>query len=125
MDAESMTPEELLSLAEKKNAERTKEPLKMVGGSPKPPTVRTVEVDGVCVDVDMRLIMDIRTIRELRKIERLGDRGGMEALDLFDRILGGQADRVIDAISDEDGFCSVEAYSTFVGHLFGAVGAKN
>lgn len=123
MDAESMTPEELRALAREKDA--AKAPLEMIDGSPKPPTVRTVEVDGVLVDVDMRLITDIRTIRELRKIERLGDRGGMEALDLFDRILGDQADRVIDAISDEDGFCSVEAYSTFVGHLFGAVGAKN
>ena len=36
-----------------------------------------------------------------------------------------QAERVIDALSDEDGYCSVEAYSTFVGHVFRAVGAKN
>ena len=123
MDADKMTPEELIALAEEKGS--PKGGMRVVAGSPKPPTVRTVEVDGVTVDVDMRLITDIRTVRKLREIERLGDRGGMEALDLFDRVLGDQAERVIDALSDEDGFCSVEAYSTFVGHVFRAVGAKN
>lgn len=121
MDADKMTPEELVALAEEKRSPV----MRVVDASPKPPTVRTVEVDGVTVDVDMRVIKDIRTVRKLREIERLGDRGGMEALDLFDRVLGDQAERVIDALSDEDGYCSVEAYSTFVGHVFRAVGAKN
>lgn len=123
MDADKMTPEELVALAEEKRSPRGG--MRVVDASPKPPTVRTVEVDGVSVDVDMRVIKDIRTVRKLREIERLGDRGGMEALDLFDRVLGDQAERVIDALSDEDGYCSVEAYSTFVGHVFRAVGAKN
>ena len=44
---------------------------------------------------------------------------------LFDRLFAEQQDRIIDALSDDDGFCSAQRFTEFCVHLLSEVGAKN
>lgn len=122
MDASEMTADELMELALAKRAEGPE-------GEPEPgpaPTARRVVVDGIAVEVDMRRMTDIRTVRRLQRAQRLGDElGGPVVLEVFDDILGDQVDRVTDALSDEDGYCPAERYSRFVARVMREAGGKN
>ena len=112
----SMTPEQLRAMADAMEGAGAGD----AGGS-----VRHVEVGGIHVDVDMRVLGDVRTLRLVRDAQKGGERGAFAALDLFDRMLGDQREAVEKELSDEDGFCSSEAYMRFCTELFEAVGAKN
>lgn len=112
---DGMTPKQLRAMADE-----------MEGGGARPGYMRRVEVDGIEVDVDMRVISDIRTMRIIADMQGKDDaKSAFAAIRLFDRILGDQRDAVEDALSDEDGFCPVERYVGFAMRLFEAVGAKN
>lgn len=92
----------------------------------RPGYMRHASVDGIEVDVDMRVIMDIRTMRIIADVQGKDDaESAFAAIRLFDRILGDRREEVEAALSDEDGFCPVERYVTFAMKLFEAVGAKN
>ena len=141
MDARDMTPAQLRAMADEMEAktpgitadehERALE--KMWEGSaptsdePKRPGyMRLVTVEGITVDVDMRVIADIRTMRIIADVQGKDDsESAFAAIRLFDRILGDQREMVEKALSDADGFCPVDRYVTFAMRLFEAVGAKN
>ena len=92
----------------------------------RPGYMRHATVDGIAVDVDMRVIKDIRTMRIIADVQGKDDaESAFAAVRLFDRILGDQREAVEEALSDEDGFCPVERYVGFAMRLFEAVGAKN
>ena len=138
---DGMTPERLRAMADEMEAktpgitadEHTRALEKMWEGAaptsdePKRPGyMRRVEVDGIEVDVDMRVIADIRTMRIIADVQGKDDsESAFAAIKLFDRILGDQREAVEAALSDADGFCPVERYVTFAMRLFEAVGAKN
>lgn len=112
---DGMTPDQLRAMADE-----------MEGEGKRPGYMRRVEVDGITVDVDMRIIADIRTMRIIADVQgRDNAESAFAAIRLFDRILGDQRDAVEKALSDEDGFCPVERYVGFAMRLFEAVGAKN
>ena len=112
---DGMTPDQLRAMADE-----------MEGGERRPGYMRRAEVDGIEVDVDMRIIADIRTMRIIADVQgKDDDESAFAAIRLFDRILGDQREAVEKALSDEDGFCPVEKYVTFAMRLFEAVGAKN
>lgn len=92
----------------------------------RPGYMRRVKVDGIEVDVDMRIIADIRTMRIIADVQGSDDaESAFAAIKLFDRILGDQREAVEAALSDADGYCSVERYVDFAMRIFEAVGAKN
>ena len=138
---DGMTPERLRAMADEMEAktpgitadEHTRALEKMWEGAaptsdePKRPGyMRRVEVDGITVDVDMRVISDIRTMRIIADVQGKDDsESAFAAIRLFDRILGDQREAVEAALSDADGFCPVERYVEFAMRLFEAVGAKN
>ena len=110
---DGMTPDQLRAMADKMEAKT-------------PGYMRCVEVDGIEVDVDMRIIADIRTMRIIADVQGRDDTASaFAAIRLFDRILGDQRERVEAALSDADGYCPVERYVNFAMRLFEAVGAKN
>lgn len=112
---DGMTPEQLRAIADE-----------MEGAGQRPGYMRRVEVDGIAVDVDMRVIADIRTMRIIADVQGKDDaESAFAAIKLFDRILGEQRETVGSALSDADGFCPVERYISFAMRLFEAVGAKN
>lgn len=112
---DGMTPDQLRAMADE-----------MEGGGVRPGYMRRVEVDGITVDVDMRVIADIRTMRIIADVQGKNDsESAFAAIKLFDRILGEQRETVESALSDADGFCPVERYVAFAMRLFEAVGAKN
>lgn len=112
---DGMTPDQLRAMADE-----------MEGGGARPGYMRRVEVDGITVDVDMRVIADIRTMRIIADVQGKNDsESAFAAIRLFDRILGDQRESVEKALSDKDGFCPVERYVSFAMRLFEAVGAKN
>ena len=141
MDARDMTPAQLRAMADEMEAktpgttadehERALE--KMWEGSaptsdePKRPGyMRRVTVEGITVDVDMRIIADIRTMRIIADVQGRDDTASaFAAIRLFDRILGDQREAVEAALSDADGYCPVDRYVSFAMRLFEAVGAKN
>lgn len=141
MDARDMTPAQLRAMADEMDAktpgitadehERALEKM-WEGAAPmsdEPKSLgrmRRVEVDGIEVDVDMRIIADIRTMRIIADVQGKNDaESAFAAIRLFDRILGDQRGAVEKALSDEDGFCPVDRYVTFAMRIFEAVGAKN
>ena len=92
----------------------------------RPGYMRRVEVDGIEVDVDMRIIADIRTMRIIADVQGRDDTASaFAAIRLFDRILGDQREAVEAALSDADGYCPVDRYVDFAMRIFEAVGAKN
>lgn len=91
----------------------------------RPGHIRHVTVSGIGVDVDMRVIGDIRTMRQVGKVQKGGDDGVFAAIDLFDRILGDQRGEVEERLADADGFVPVDDYVSFCMAVFEAVGAKN
>lgn len=112
---DGMTPEQLRAMADE-----------MEGGEKRPGYMRRVEVEGITVDVDMRVIKDIRTMRIIADVQGKDDsESAFAAIRLFDRILGDQREAVEKSLSDEEGFCPVDRYITFAMRLFEAVGAKN
>lgn len=112
---DGMTPEQLRAMADE-----------MEGAAQRPGYMRRVEVDGIAIDVDMRVIADIRTMRIIADVQGKDDsESAFAAIKLFDRILGEQRETVESALSDADGFCPVERYVSFAMRLFEAVGAKN
>lgn len=86
---------------------------------------KRVEVDGLELDIDMRAVEDIRTLRLIAKVEKEGEEGVFAAVDLFDFVLGDQVEKVMDHLKDEEGFVPSTAYSTFCANVLKAVGAKN
>lgn len=144
MDARDMTPAQLRAMADEMEAksggitaDEHERRLSIVRGEvpdeapaapdeARPGYMRRVEVDGIAVDVDMRVIADIRTMRIIADVQGRDDaESAFAAIRLFDRILGDQRDAVEKALSDGDGFCPVERYVGFAMKLFEAVGAKN
>ena len=120
---EGMTPEQLRAMADEMDARRENE-----RGDAAPRRfgyMRRVEIDGIPLDVDMRVVSDIRTLRLIRDVQKDGDDAAFKALDLFDRVLGDQRGRVEAALADADGYCPADAYLTFCTRIFEAVGAKN
>lgn len=113
-DVIEYTPEQLRALADE-----------MDGAERKSGHIRHVTVSGIGVDVDMRVIGDIRTMRQVGKIQKGGDDGVFAAIDLFDRILGDQRGEVEERLADADGFVPVDDYVSFCMAVFEAVGAKN
>lgn len=112
---DGMTPDQLRAMADE-----------MEGAGQRPGYMRRVEVDGITVDVDMRVIADIRTMRIIAEMQGKDDaESAFAAIRLFDRILGDQREAVERALSDADGYCPVERYVAFAMKLFEAVGAKN
>lgn len=111
---EGATPEQLRAMADE-----------MEGAGQRPGYMRRVEIDGIPLDVDMRVVSDIRTLRLIRDVQKNGDDAAFKALDLFDRVLGDQRGRVEAALADADGYCPADAYLTFCTRIFEAVGAKN
>ena len=112
---DGMTPDQLRAMADE-----------MEGGGVRPGYMRRVEVDGIEVDVDMRVISDIRTMRIIADVQGKDDsESAFAAIRLFDRILGDQREMVEKALSDADGYCPVDRYVTFAMRIFEAVGAKN
>lgn len=112
---DGMTPDQLRAMADE-----------MEGEDKRPGYMRRVEVDGIAVDVDMRVIADIRTMRIIADVQGKDDaESAFAAIRLFDRILGDQREAVERALSDADGYCPVERYVAFAMKLFEAVGAKN
>lgn len=112
---DGMTPDQLRAMADE-----------MEGEGKRPGYMRRVEVEGIEVDVDMRVISDIRTMRIIAEMQGKDDsESAFAAIKLFDRILGDHRDAVEKALSDEDGFCSADRYINFAMRLFEAVGAKN
>lgn len=135
-----MTPEQLRAMADEMEAktpgitaneheralEKMWEGAASTSDEPKRPGyMRTVDVDGVTVDVDMRVVGDIRTLRLIAAVDKGGPDAVQNIMRLFDRLFGEQQDRIIDALSDEDGFCSAHRFTEFCVHLLNEVGAKN
>ena len=85
-------------------------------------------IKGVNVSVDPRALTDARAVRLLRDVIRAsrayseGQEFDVEDMmkfyDLFDFVLGDQADRVIKELGDEDGFTSTEVIGQFISELF-------
>ena len=140
MDARDMTPAQLRAMADEmevntsgitaREHERALEKM-WEGAAPtsdepkRPGYMRTVDVDGITVDVDMRVVGDIRTLRLIASVDRGGPDAVQNIMRLFDRLFGEQQDRIIDALSDDDGFCSAQRFTEFCVHLLSEVGAKN
>ena len=123
MDARDMTPAQLRAMADEME---TKTPGITADEHERPGYMRHVTVDGIDVDVDMRVIADIRTMRIIADVQGKDDaESAFAAIKLFDRILGDQREAVEEALSDADGYCPVERYVDFAMRLFEAVGAKN
>ena len=138
---DGMTPDQLRAMADKMEAkthgitadeheralEKMWEDAAPTSDEPKRPGyMRCVEVDGIAVDVDMRIIADIRTMRIIADVQGKNDaESAFAAIRLFDRILGDQREAVEKALSDADGYCPVDRYVNFAMRLFEAVGAKN
>ena len=144
MDTRDMTPAQLRAMADEMEtrargvtAEEHERRLSVVRGevadetadapdAARPGYMRHATVDGIDVDVDMRVIKDIRTMRIIADVQGKDDaESAFAAIRLFDRILGDRREEVEAALSDEDGFCPVDRYVTFAMRLFEEVGAKN
>lgn len=87
--------------------------------------IRHVEVDGIGVDVDMRVVGDIRTLRLVGKAGKDGSEGFFATVELFDTVLGDQVERVERALADGSGNVPAAKYLAFCERVFEAVGAKN
>ena len=112
---DGMTPDQLRAMADE-----------LEGDEKRPGYMRRVEVDGIALDVDMRVLKDVRTMRMLAEIRRCPEEESAFAiLELFDRILGDQRAEVERALADADGFCESDRYLVFCNRVFEAVGAKN
>lgn len=141
MDARSMTPEQLRELAAQMeegragaDADEHERRISVIRGDKpaeageeeaRPGNMRRIEVDGIPLDIDMRAVSDIRTLRAIGEIQKGGNGSTFAAVELFDRILGDCREAVEAALSDEDGYCPADAYCDFAVRIFEAVGAKN
>lgn len=111
----SLTPERLRAMADE-----------MEGREPaRPGYMRRVEVDGIALDVDMRVVKDVRTLRLVGEIQKGGPDSAFKMLDLFDLLLGDKRAEVEGKLADADGFTDAERYMAFCEKVFEAVGAKN
>lgn len=90
-----------------------------------PGYMRSVEVDGIRLDIDMRRVKDLRTLRLVAKINKKGPGSLQATLDLADFILGDQREKVEAVATDSDGFIDAERYTSIFTKLFQEVGAKN
>lgn len=138
MDAKDLTPEQLRAIADEMEArgkgvtqeEHERRVSAIRGGKPceaetRPEYMRHIVIDGVPLDIDMREMADIRTMRMIGEIQKGGRDSTFAAVELFDRILGDQREAVEEALSDADGYCPADAYCEFAVRIFEAVGAKN
>lgn len=136
-----MTPDQLRALADEMEArpsgvdadehERRIEAIRggktgeASGTGASPGYMRRIEIDGITLDIDMRAMADIRTLRAIGEIQKGGEGSTFAAVELFDRILGDGQEAVEAALSDEDGYCPADKYCEFAVRIFEAVGAKN
>lgn len=120
MDMEAIdggyTPAQLRAMADEMEGKQQEQ---------RPATVRHVEVEGIGLDIDMRTVGDIRTLRLVRDARKGGDDAVFAALDLFDALLGDKRAEVEKALEDEDGYIPADSYVDFCAKVFEAVGAKN
>lgn len=141
MDANEMTPAQLRELADRMESrpsgidadehERLIEAIR--GGKVEEPEcaearpgyMRRIEIDGIPLDIDMRRVKDLRTLRLVAEIQKGGDGSLSSALELADFIFGDQREKVERAASDSDGFVDAAKYTDIFTKLFKAVGAKN
>lgn len=138
MDAKDLTPDQLRAIADEMEArgkgitsdEHERRVSAIRGGKPceeevRPGYMRHIVIDGIPLDIDMRMVSDIRTMRMIGEIQKGGEGSAFAALELSDRILGDQLGAVEDALSDADGYCPADKYCEFAVRIFEAVGAKN
>ena len=141
MDANEMTPEQLRELADRMESrplgidadehERRIEAIR--GGRPdeaggrgsRPGYMRRVEIDGIDLDIDMRRVKDLRSLRLIADIQKGGDGSLYSALELADFMFGDQREKVERAFTDGDGFIDAAKYTDVFVKLFQEVGAKN
>lgn len=118
MNPQDMTPDELRALADSMDSRDS---------SPRPVDDhhRQVTVDGITINIDTRVLSDIRTVRLIAAAQDGGDEATFQALELFDRILGNQRETVEESLADADGYINAESYLEFCGRVFEAVGGKN
>lgn len=151
MEANGMTPEQLRALADEmerepsgiyadeherrikalrggkeRSPERELEKMREEAASEKRSEhVRHVEVDGIPLDIDMRRVKDLRTLRLVADVQKGGSGSLAATLELADFVLGDQRAKVERAVTDEDGFVDAVKYTEVFTKLFEAVGAKN
>ncbi len=135
MDARDMTPEQLRAMADEMEHkdggvdadehERRLTALRGGAADPAPGYMRRVTMDGIDLDIDMRRVKDLRTLRLVARINAGGPDALEATLDLADFILGDQAEKVVASITDADGFMDAERYTDIFTKVFKAVGAKN
>lgn len=111
---DGMTPEQLRAMADE-----------MEGEGKLADNIRHVEVDGIALDIDMRRVSDLRTLRLIAKVQEGGPGLLAATLDLADIVLGDQRGIVEDALADPDGYIDAERYTEVFTKVFEAVGAKN
>lgn len=119
---ENLTPEQLRELADKIEQDDSYIDDYSDLTEQAKPYVRIVELDGIKVKIDMRRVKDYRTVALIARIDK-GE--SFAAVELFDFLLGNERDKVIDALSDADGFCDAETFIKFCTRLLEKVGAKN
>ena len=119
---DNLTPEQLRELADKIEQEGSRAIECSDSTEQVKPYVRIVELDGIKVKIDMRRVKDYRTVALIARIDK-GE--SFAAVELFDFLLGNERDKVIDALSDADGFCDAETFIKFCTRLLEKVGAKN
>lgn len=119
---DNLTPEQLRELADKMEQEGSGAIECSDSTEQVKPYVRIVELDGIKVKIDMRRVKDYRTVAMIARIDK-GET--FAAVELFDFLLGDEQDKVIEKLSDADGFCDAETFVTFCTRLLEKVGAKN
>lgn len=91
----------------------------------KPGYINHVEVEGIPLDIDMRRVKDLRTLRLVAEVQKGGSDSLAATLELADFVLGDQREKVERAVTDDDGFIDAVKYTDVFTKLFEAVGAKN
>lgn len=87
--------------------------------------INHVEVEGIPLDIDMRRVKDLRTLRLVAEVQKGGSDSLAATLELADFVLGDQREKVERAMTDDDGFIDAVKYTDVFTKLFEAVGAKN
>ena len=97
-------------------------------------------VHGIDVVVNPKVFSDVKTFRMMRDVYSIAPKTddqdnqakeidpskAFAIFDLMDRLLGDeQAEKVVDALADKDGFTNMDTFGAFLGELFEAVAPKN
>lgn len=139
-DFDGFTPEQLRAMADEMEAKRGagitadehERRLSVIRGGveyeqeqQEPGCINHVEVDGIALDIDMRRVKDLRTLRLVAEVQKGGSDSLAATLELADFVLGDQREKVERAVTDKDGFIDAVKYTDVFAKLFEAVGAKN